>query len=217
MSTKPHFLLTMIITTSVFLCTSMNEHRNSHRMSFLHILNWQSSATCDVIFVGPLIDFKDYYLKKINEAFTGSNDKVNDTEEISSKTVNKVVATLKGHCNKIVGLGWSPDLSGYLQELIITFVDHCRSVCCRMWNPLDPDLIITGSIDFTLHLWRISTQFYCLKKRIVRKVMNKISKSTTIKAGANSEAASLLAHRKDVESLTIAIKLTSDYHLFLDL
>lgn len=55
-----------------------------------------------------------YDLKKINEAFTGSNDKVNDTEEISSKTVNKVVATLKGHCNKIVGLGWSPDLSGYL-------------------------------------------------------------------------------------------------------
>ncbi|KAF7403354.1 hypothetical protein HZH68_006148 [Vespula germanica] len=93
-------------------------------------------------------------LKKINEAFIGSNDKVNDTEEISSKTVNKVVATLKGHCNKIVGLGWSPDLSGYL---VGSSDNHCKSLCCRMRNPLDSDLIITGSIDFTLHLWRIST------------------------------------------------------------
>ncbi|KAL2729383.1 gem-associated protein 5 isoform X1 [Vespula squamosa] len=37
---------------------------------------------------------------------TGLNDKVNDTEEISSRTVNKVFATLNG-------LAWNPHLNGY--------------------------------------------------------------------------------------------------------
>ncbi|KAL2727200.1 gem-associated protein 5 isoform X1 [Vespula squamosa] len=55
-------------------------------------------------------------LEKVNKAnvLTGLNDKVNDTEEVSSRTVIKVVATLNGHYNKIVGLAWSPYLSEYL-------------------------------------------------------------------------------------------------------
>ncbi|XP_046831428.1 gem-associated protein 5 isoform X2 [Vespa crabro] len=156
----------------------------------VHCLIWHPDSTATDLTFSPLrnyiavaynatiitiLDLSDL-LKKITEVnvLTGSNDKVNDTEEISSRTVNKIVATLNGHSNKIVGLSWSPHLSGYLvsssydctaqvwnverQELIATFAHHCGPIYCCMWSPLDPDLIITGSSDFTLRLWRISTQ-----------------------------------------------------------
>lgn len=47
-----------------------------------------------------------------------------------------------------------------------------------MWSSLDPDLIITGSADFTLRLWRISTQsvLFPEKKSISKKSKSKKNK-----------------------------------------
>lgn len=96
----------------------------------MYCLTWHPDSTATDLTFSPLrnyiavaynattitiFDLSDL-LEKMNEVNvpTGSNDKVTDTEEISSRTVNKVVATLNGHSNKIVSLAWSPHLSGYL-------------------------------------------------------------------------------------------------------
>lgn len=97
----------------------------------MHCLTWHPDSTATDLTFSPLrnyiavaynattitiLDLSDL-LEKMNEVnvLTGSNDnKVTNTEEISSRTVNKVVAILNGHSNKIVGLAWSPHLSGYL-------------------------------------------------------------------------------------------------------
>lgn len=43
-----------------------------------------------------------------------------------------------------------------------------------MWSPLDPNFIITGSIDFTVRIWKIA--HYSPQQEIFKK-SNKISKS----------------------------------------
>ncbi|KAL2748138.1 gem-associated protein 5 isoform X1 [Vespula maculifrons] len=182
----------------------------------VHCLIWHPDSTATDLTYSPLrnyiavaynattitvLDLSDLF-EKINDAniFTGSNDKVNDTERIPSRTVNKIVATLNGHSNKIVGLAWSPHLSGYLvsssydctaqvwnverQELIATFTDHCGPIYCCMWSPLDPDLVITGSADFTLRLWRISSQSVLLPEK---KSSSKKSKSKKNKQKINED------------------------------
>ena len=34
-----------------------------------------------------------------------------------------------------------------------TYMSHDGPVLCCMWSPLKPQLIMTGSSDFTLHIW----------------------------------------------------------------
>ncbi|XP_014480134.1 PREDICTED: gem-associated protein 5 isoform X2 [Dinoponera quadriceps] len=85
------------------------------------------------------------------------------------RNAHKLVATLNGHCDKVVCLAWSPHVTGHLvsgsydytaqvwnvekQELMGTYVGHSGPVLCCMWSPLKPQLIITGSSDFTLSIW----------------------------------------------------------------
>ncbi|XP_014204867.1 gem-associated protein 5 isoform X2 [Copidosoma floridanum] len=100
----------------------------------------------------------------------------NSEEETSEEpqTFYKTVATLNGHTDKVVGLAWSPHMSGYLvscsydysarvwkvdtQEMIVTYTSQQLPIHCCMWSPLSQDLIITGSADFTLRIWSISNQ-----------------------------------------------------------
>ncbi|KAK2585095.1 hypothetical protein KPH14_008607 [Odynerus spinipes] len=156
----------------------------------VHCLAWHPDSTATDLKFSPLmnyiavaydattitiLDVSDLFEKKDEtNILIESDDKPNDVQEITSKTVNKVVAQLNGHSNKIVCLAWSPHFSGYLvsssydytaqvwnverQELIATFAGHCGPVCCCMWSPLNPDFIMTGSADFTLRVWRISSQ-----------------------------------------------------------
>lgn len=39
------------------------------------------------------------------------------------------------------------------QELMGTYMGHDGPVLSCMWSPLKPQLIMTGSSDFTLHIW----------------------------------------------------------------
>lgn len=156
----------------------------------VHCLTWHPDSTATDLKFSPLrnyiavahnstkitiLDLSDLLHKEYEtDPLTESHDKTSDIEEITSRTVNKVVATLNGHSEKIVCLAWSPHFSGYLvsssydytaqvwnverQEMIATFADHCGPVYCCMWSPLNPDFIMTGSADFTLRLWKISSQ-----------------------------------------------------------
>ena len=49
-----------------------------------------------------------------------------------------------------------------LQQAVANFSSHSTHVYCCLWCPFDPDLVITGSSDCTLRLWRISSHSLAL-------------------------------------------------------
>lgn len=76
------------------------------------------------------------------------------------------------------------------QELLATYMDHLGNVFCCMWSPLDPDLIITGSTDFTLRIWRLSDQ----KPREITNVKKARQKKSKKKKATNSNK-----HAEEIE------------------
>lgn len=54
------------------------------------------------------------------------------------------------------------------QELMGTYVGHEGPVLCCMWSPLKPQLIMTGSSDFMLHVWN-----YTLPEQMPKQLPNK--------------------------------------------
>lgn len=54
-----------------------------------------------------------------------------------------------------------------------TYIGHDGPVLCCMWSPLKPQLIMTGSSDFTLHIWNYSLPAQSPKKLSDIKVMRK--------------------------------------------
>ncbi|XP_046394335.1 gem-associated protein 5-like [Ischnura elegans] len=83
------------------------------------------------------------------------------------------IAKLSGHQKKVVRLSWSPHSSGRLcsasydntirvwdvihQTCLACFMGHSGAGLACIWSSFDPDIIISGSTDFTLCSWRIST------------------------------------------------------------
>jgi WD40 repeat protein len=48
------------------------------------------------------------------------------------------------------------------QQAVANFGLHSSHVYCCMWCPFDPDLVITGSADCTLRMWKVSGQSHAL-------------------------------------------------------
>lgn len=66
-----------------------------------------------------------------------------------------------------------------------TFDKHYGPVLCCMWSPMDPDYAISGSIDFSLRVWKISDQKQKLPAKPY-KTKAKKSKSKHPKASSSS-------------------------------
>lgn len=54
-----------------------------------------------------------------------------------------------------------------------TYLGHDGPVLCCMWSPLKPQLIMTGSSDFTLHIWNYTLPVQSPKKLSDIKAMKK--------------------------------------------
>lgn len=58
-----------------------------------------------------------------------------------------------------------------------TYVGHEGPVLCCMWSPLKPQLIMTGSSDFMLHIWN-----YTLPAQSPKQVPNKTKENVKKKS-----------------------------------
>lgn len=59
------------------------------------------------------------------------------------------------------------------QELMGTYMGHDGPVLCCMWSPLKPQLILSGSSDFTVHIWNYTLPAQSPKQLSDIKVMKK--------------------------------------------
>ncbi|XP_066991997.1 gem-associated protein 5 [Anabrus simplex] len=115
--------------------------------------HWLAVASKDTM-------IKVYDLSAVAEGVAESADQV------------QCVATLTGHLSGILCVCWSPHISGQLVSVsydetaqvwdvpsqlpVGNYSLHSGIVYSCSWSPLDPDLIMTGSADFTLRVWRVS-------------------------------------------------------------
>ncbi|XP_039280027.1 gem-associated protein 5 isoform X2 [Nilaparvata lugens] len=86
----------------------------------------------------------------------------------------KEVAVFNLQKEKIVEVSWSPHINGRLVSVsydytvqvwdvinkapLVSYLSHHNAVLTAVWSPLDPDVIISGSADNTLRVWRLSEQ-----------------------------------------------------------
>lgn len=64
------------------------------------------------------------------------------------------------------------------QEVLGTFTGHDAPVLSCMWSPLKPQLIITGSVDFTLRVWDYTSLAQApIRLKCTKKKYNKQQKS----------------------------------------
>ncbi|XP_071445588.1 gem-associated protein 5-like [Hetaerina americana] len=138
----------------------------------------------------------------------------------------QTVAKLSGHQKKVVNLSWSPHSSGQLcsasydntirvwdvihETCLACFMGHSGAGLACMWSSYDPDVIISGSTDFTLCAWRISMCKYVKKSTTGGSAKKKpppvtvASAETTEKVetanGGSSASLPVAKSVKDVES-----------------
>uniref|UniRef100_A0A8D8S5D8 Gem-associated protein 5 n=1 Tax=Cacopsylla melanoneura TaxID=428564 RepID=A0A8D8S5D8_9HEMI len=106
---------------------------------------------------------------------TGSDKiKVFNIDPDNINVSRQPVATLSLHSQRITCVSWNPHINGQLlstsydsvaqiwdvpnQTPLISYHGHVSHVMTGLWSPLDPDLVMTGSADGTVHCWRMSKQ-----------------------------------------------------------
>ncbi|KAK7873397.1 hypothetical protein R5R35_000194 [Gryllus longicercus] len=128
------------------------------------------------------------------------------------------VAVFSQHKQCVVGMCWSPHVSGQLlsvsfdetaqiwdvlqQQPIGNYSRHAGVLHSGCWSPLDPDLVLTGSADSTLRVWRISS----LDRTVPfdkKKEKNAAKKSSGIQLSTKNNAVS--GPEKDITSDEAAV------------
>lgn len=89
-----------------------------------------------------------------------------------------------------------------------------------MWSPFSQDLIITGSADFTLRIWRVSKQTIVMPSKATSKnkktKKKKANETESWRKTANDESNVVVGSEKKILEIEPAVEETENSHNHLD-